>query len=87
MILSLFNDNSNISFTDAKNNIVLPYVLKDLSENCSCFITKCNMMQYKHIILLNQKFNISKIGLCYYQRKNITLSKKQVIMSIQNISE
>ena len=54
---------------------MLPYLLKDLSDNCSWFIAKCNLMQCKHIISLIQQFVISKIGLCWHQRSHISLSK------------
>ena len=50
---SLFNNNGNKSFSGT-NNIILPYVMKYSSENCSYFIAKYNMMQCKHIISLNQ---------------------------------
>ena len=63
MIFALKKENGNISFTNA-NNEVLPYILKDSFDNCSCYMAKCNMMQCKHIISLSHKFDISKIGLC-----------------------
>ena len=53
----------------------MPYLLKDVSDNCSHFIAKCNLMQCKYIISLNQQFDFSKIGLCWYQRKQTSLSK------------
>ena len=49
LVFPLFCDNGNISLSGA-NNIMLLNVLKDLSENCSCFIAKCNIMQCKYII-------------------------------------
>ena len=39
MIPFLFHDNRNTSFSDVNNNII-PYLLKDLSVNCLCFIEK-----------------------------------------------
>jgi len=49
-------------------------IFKDKNDLCSCYVSKANMMQCKHDICVNQKFDISKIGKCWLKRKNISLS-------------
>ena len=49
-------------------------IFKDKNDLCSCYVSKANMIQCKHDICVNQKFDISKIGKCWLKRKNISLS-------------
>ena len=49
-------------------------IFKDENDLCSCYVSKANMIQCKHDICVNQKFDISKIGKCWWKLKNISLS-------------
>ena len=44
-------------------------VYKDNNDLCSCYVSKANIMQCKHVIYINQNFNISQIGKCWWKRK------------------
>ena len=48
--------------------------VKDKNDLCSCYVSKANMIQCKHDICVNQKFDISKIGKCWWKRKHISQS-------------
>ena len=50
------------------------FVFKDNNDLCSCYVSKANMIQCKHDICVNQKFDISKIGKCWWKRKHISQS-------------
>ena len=58
-------------------NNELQYVYKKKNDSCSCNGSKANMMRCKHDICLNKKFNLTKIGNCWLQRKNITQSSNK----------
>ena len=49
-------------------------IYKNKNDLCSCNVSKANMVQCKHDIRVNQKFDISKIGNWWWKRKNISLS-------------
>ena len=68
------NSDGTISFYNLENN-ELPYKLKSKNDNCSCYIAVSQMMQCKHMISFNNKFDLDLIGRCWHKRDKITQSK------------
>ena len=46
-------------------------IYENKNDLCSCYVSRANMMQCKHDIYVNNFFDISKIGKCWFKRKNI----------------
>ena len=70
----VMNSDGTISFFNLEND-ELPYKLKSKNDNCSCYIAVSQMMQCKHMISFNNKFDLDLIGRCWHKRDKITQSK------------
>ena len=60
-------------------------VYKNENYLCSCYVFRANMMQCKHDICVNNSFDISKIGKCWFKRKNISQSSNKGNYNIPTI--
>ena len=67
------------------HNNHLQYVCKHKNDTCSCNVSKVNMMQWKHDICLNKKFNLTNIGKCWLQRKNMIQSSNKMLYNSPTI--
>ena len=54
--------------------ILNQFFFKDKNDLCSCYVSKANMIQYKHDTCVNHKFDISEIRKCWWKRKHISQS-------------